>query len=76
YVGSGGSVDTHSLAAYADYTWSFAPRWSLEAGARYTHESKTAIIQNYTYPNATFTTPNGVQANSRAAPRPTICRPG
>lgn len=63
YVGSGGSVDTHSLAAYADYTWRFAPRWSLEAGARYTHESKTAIIQNYTYPNATFTTPNGVQAN-------------
>jgi len=63
YVSSGGSVDTHSLAGYADYTWAFAPRWSLEAGARYTHESKTAIIQNYTYPDATFTTPNGVQAN-------------
>ncbi len=63
YVGSGGSVDTRSLAAYADTTWLFAPRWSLEAGARYTHESKTAIIQNDTYPNANFATPNGVQAD-------------
>ncbi len=63
YVGSGGSVDTHSLAAYANYTWKFAPQWSLDAGARYTHERKHAVIQNYTYPDASFATPNGVQAN-------------
>jgi len=62
-VSSGGSVDTRSLAGYADYTWQFAPRWSLELGARYTHDTKHAIIRNFTYPDTTFSTPNGVQAN-------------
>ncbi len=67
FISNGGHIDTRSLAGYADYTWSFAPTWSLEAGARYTHERKSALIQNYAYPDASFGTPNGVQANFSGA---------
>ena len=67
YNSNGGSMDTRSLAAYADGTWDFAPRWSLELGARYTHETKTALIQNEAYSNPSFATPSATLANFRGS---------
>lgn len=63
YGSTGGSMGTRSYAAYADYTWDITPDWSLDVGARATDEKKTAVIQNYTFSDASFTVPTGVLAN-------------
>ncbi len=67
YDTTSGSMDTRSLAGYTDYTYDFNPRWSLELGARYTHETKTALIQNYAYGSPTFATPTATLANFRGS---------
>ncbi len=63
YGGTGGSMGTKSYAGYGDFTWDFATAWSLDVGLRYTHETKTAVIQNFGYADATFSTPIATLAN-------------
>jgi len=67
YGSTGGSMGTRSYAAYGDFTWDISPSWSLDVGARITDEKKTAVIQNYLYSDATFSTPIGVLANFTGA---------
>jgi iron complex outermembrane recepter protein len=57
YGSTGGSIGTKSYAGYGDFTWDINPQWSLDVGLRYTSEKKSAVIQNYAYADATFTTP-------------------
>jgi len=59
---TGGSVNTRSYAAYSDWTWQLAPRWNLSLGARYTDETKHAIVDNYTT-DPTFQIPKATTAN-------------
>ena len=56
YGSTGGSMGTKSYAGYGDFTWDISPAWSLDMGLRYTHETKTARIQNYGFSDETFTT--------------------
>lgn len=63
YGSTGGSMGTRSYAGYGDFTWDISPVWSLDVGARYTDETKTAVIQNYAFSDATFSVPIGVLAN-------------
>ncbi|MBN8922891.1 MAG: TonB-dependent receptor [Rhodanobacter sp. 68-29] len=63
YGSTGGRMGTKSYAGYGDFSWDFSPDWSLDVGLRYTHETKTALIQNYGFANADFATPVGVLAN-------------
>ncbi|MBE1162605.1 TonB-dependent receptor [Dyella acidiphila] len=63
YGNTGGSMGTRSYAGYGDFTWDISPLWSLDVGARYTDETKTAVIQNYAYSNANFNVPIAVLAN-------------
>ncbi|MBL8300933.1 MAG: TonB-dependent receptor [Rhodanobacteraceae bacterium] len=58
-----GTVFTDSLAAYADWTFDFTDRLSLDLGARWTDEDKHAIVLNRGYTDATFTTPTTTVAN-------------
>jgi iron complex outermembrane recepter protein len=39
-----GTVDTESLAAYADVTWAATDRMNLSAGARWNEDEKTATV--------------------------------
>ncbi|MFS8063401.1 MAG: TonB-dependent receptor, partial [Luteimonas sp.] len=55
-------VGTRSAAAYGDLTVDFSDRFSLEAGLRYTSETKTGTVFNQGYTDATFTTPTGFVA--------------
>ena len=57
YGSTGGSIGTKSYAGYGDFTWDISPEWSLDVGMRLTDETKTALIQNYGYANASFTNP-------------------
>ena len=57
YGSSSGSMATKSYAGYGDFTWDIDPRWSLDVGVRLTDETKTAVIQNYAFANASFQTP-------------------
>lgn len=52
-----GTVDTRSIAAFADWTWDLGERTELSAGARWTSEEKTADVLNRGFSNATFTIP-------------------
>ncbi|WP_108471291.1 TonB-dependent receptor [Rhodanobacter thiooxydans] len=63
YGGTGGRMGTKSYAGYGDFTWDISPAWSLDVGLRYTHETKTALIQNFGYSDATFTRPVSTLAN-------------
>jgi len=63
YGSTGGRISTRSLAAYGDFTWDISPSLSLDVGARLTRETKGALIQNYGFANASFTTPIAVLAN-------------
>ncbi len=63
YGSTGGHMDTKSYAGYGDFAWDFSPDWSLGVGLRYTHETKGALIQNYGYANADFSTPVLTLAN-------------
>ena len=65
YGSTGGHMDTTSYAGYGDFSWDFSPDWSLDMGLRYTHETKTALIQNYGYADASFSTPILTMANFR-----------
>ena len=56
YGSTGGRMGTKSYAGYGDFTWDINPSWSLDVGLRYTHETKTALIQNFGFSDATFTT--------------------
>jgi len=69
-------MGTKSWAGYGDFTWDLTPDWSLDVGLRYTHETKTALIQNYGYSDDTFTTPiatladfSGSHATSNFSPK-------
>ncbi len=57
-----GTVNTKSIALYADWTFDLTDRLKLDVGARYTDEDKHAIAYNIGYTDATFTRPNGVVA--------------
>ncbi len=63
YGSTGGDMGTKSYAGYGDFTWDLSPQWSLDMGLRYTHETKTALIQNYGYADATFQTPTSTLAD-------------
>lgn len=63
YGSTGGRMGTKSYAAYGDFSWDFAPQWSLDVGARLTEETKTALIQNYAFADASFQTPVATLAN-------------
>lgn len=49
-----GTVFTKSVAMYANWTFDFGDKWSLDVGARYTDEEKHAKVLNRCYTNATF----------------------
>ena len=57
YGSTGGSIGTKSTAAYGDFTWDLSPSWSLDVGARFSRETKSAKILNLGYSDATFQTP-------------------
>ncbi len=63
YGSTGGSMGTKSYAGYGDFTWDLSPAWSLDLGLRYTHEVKTAVIQNFGYADATFQNPTSTLAD-------------
>ena len=63
YGSTGGRMGTKSYAGYGDFTWDLGPAWSLDVGLRYTHETKTALIQNFGFADATFSTPISTLAN-------------
>ena len=58
-----GTVYTKAFAAYADWTFDFTDRLSLDAGARWTDEEKHAVVLNRGYTDATFTVPTTTVAN-------------
>lgn len=58
-----GTVFTESIAAYADWTFDFTDRFSVDFGARWTDEDKHAVVLNRGYTDATFTTPTTTVAN-------------
>jgi len=60
---TGGSVDTDSIAVYADGTLDLSDALSLSGGLRYTREKKTADVLNLSYKDATFTQVTGVAAD-------------
>ena len=62
FVRSTGSIGTRSAAIYGDLTVDLDDRLSLEAGLRYTSETKTGMAFNQGYTDGTFTTPNGLVA--------------
>lgn len=57
YGNNSGYQKTDSKAVYGDFTWAISPAWSLDLGGRFTRETKTALIQNYSFPDATFQPP-------------------
>ena len=63
YGSTGGRMGTKSYAGYGDFTWDIDPSWSLDVGLRYTHETKTAVIRNFGYADASFQTPIATLAN-------------
>lgn len=63
YGSTGGRVGTKSYAAYGDFTWDISPQWSLDVGARLTRETKSAVIQNYGFADASFSNPIATLAN-------------
>ncbi|SHM11940.1 TonB-dependent receptor [Rhodanobacter sp. OK091] len=67
YGSTGGRMGTRSYAGYGDFSWDFSPAWSLDVGLRYTHETKTALIQNFGFANASFSTPISTVANFRGS---------
>ncbi|MDW2981912.1 MAG: TonB-dependent receptor [Rhodanobacter sp.] len=76
YGSTGGRMGTKSWAGYGDFTWDINPSWSLDVGLRYTHETKTALIQNFGFSDETFTTRtstladfSGSHATSNVSPK-------
>jgi iron complex outermembrane receptor protein len=50
-----GTVYTQSTAVYADWTFDLTEKLKLDVGARYTDETKHAVVVNRCYSDATFT---------------------
>ncbi|MDE2308151.1 MAG: TonB-dependent receptor [Xanthomonadaceae bacterium] len=76
YGSTGGRMGTKSYAGYGDFSWDIDPSWSLDVGLRYTHETKTAVIRNFGYADASFQTPiatladfSGSHATSNLSPK-------
>jgi iron complex outermembrane receptor protein len=62
-----GSVDTESIAAYVDTTWTLTERLNLNVGARWNQDDKTATVFVQQYlgllaPDQTLFDPNNVPA--------------
>ncbi|MGY6517760.1 MAG: TonB-dependent receptor [Lysobacteraceae bacterium] len=60
-----GEVETESLAVYGDWIFDLGERFSLNAGLRWTEETKRADVFNQGYSDATYTTPISVVADFR-----------
>lgn len=60
---TGGTIYTRDYALYTDWTWQLSSAWSLSTGARFTDESKHAVVHNVTNSDGTFTTVTGVSAD-------------
>jgi len=56
FGGTGGRVNTKSIAVYADWTFDLTDRLNLNLGARYTDEDKNAIALNQFYTDDSYTT--------------------
>lgn len=76
YGSTGGRVGTKSYAGYGDFTWDISPQWSLDVGVRLSRETKSAVIQNYGYANASFSNPiatladfSGSHTTNNASPK-------
>jgi iron complex outermembrane receptor protein len=48
-IAASGSVDTRSLAAYTDFSWSISDQFRVSAGARYTSDRREALVLRQTY---------------------------
>lgn len=60
YLLSQGEVGTRSAALYADATWQPTLRLGIEAGFRYTRETKSARVLNQGYADIGFTRPTSL----------------
>jgi iron complex outermembrane receptor protein len=76
YGSTGGRVGTKSYAGYGDFTWDISPQWSLDVGVRLSRETKSAVIQNYGYADASFSNPiatladfSGSHTTNNASPK-------
>jgi iron complex outermembrane receptor protein len=76
YGSTGGAIGTNSTAVYGDFTWDISPSWSLDVGARFSRETKSAKILNQGYSNETFQTPvvtladfNGSNTTTNVSPK-------
>jgi len=54
FGGTGGRVNTKSIAVYADWTFDLTDRLNLNLGARYTDEDKNAIALNRFYTDDSY----------------------
>ena len=52
-----GRVDTKSIAAYGDWSYSFTDRLSGSAGVRWTQEEKHGLVKNQSFANILFSVP-------------------
>jgi len=55
FGGTGGKVNTRSIAVYADWTFALADHLDLNLGARYTDEDKHAIVLNQYFTDTRYT---------------------
>jgi len=56
FGGTGGVVNTKSIAVYADWTFDLTDRLNLNLGARYTDEDKNAVALNRFYTDTDYQT--------------------
>jgi len=55
FGGTGGEVNTKSIAVYADWTFDLSERLNLNLGARYTDEDKHARVLNQSFTDTRYT---------------------
>ncbi len=60
---TGGTVYTQGKALYGDWSLRLNPQWGVGVGARYTEETKRAVVLNRSFSNESFTTLTAVSAN-------------
>jgi iron complex outermembrane recepter protein len=58
-----GTMFTESIAVYGDWSFDLNDKWKLDLGARWTDETKHAVVLNRGYSNDTYTTPISTAAN-------------
>jgi len=56
-VTTAGDVDTESHSVFVNASYNIAPAWTLAAGARYTREHKSAVVQQFRYLGLDMTPP-------------------